>query len=257
MNENEEFDKYEGMSKEDYEEYISEFPQEEEGKANFSTASRMVKVFTAPAELAKDIALKPQILVPSLIIGVLTLVVTLLSYNVVLGAAMDGMMLGSGEFEDLDGMVEIVKITSLVMTVVAALITPFFIIINGLIIHGISSLLGAKGNMKSAISFVLYVSLISLLGSLVANIIMLITGSATVTLSPAMFISDQTSAAYLLASFFNVFSIWYYIVTIIGMAIIEKFSNKRAAIAVLLPGIVMILFSLAMLVVSQAMASMY
>lgn len=87
-----------------------------------------------------------------------------------------------------------------------------------------------KGNVNFMSVFSIYSlsSLIASVGVIVSTILAFITGSFLATVSPAIFMEPSTSKMYILASKFEIFSLWQLAVFAIGMA---KAFNKSYASA--------------------------
>lgn len=116
----------------------------------------------------------------------------------------------------------------------------FFFIGVGVLMLMANVILGGEASFKQVASISAWASLITALGLVIKTIIMLLKHSIDVRLSLAVLLpsGNMTSWPYtILNTFTDVFTIWGTVVTIIGVAIVYRFSKGRAAVAVLVPTI--------------------
>ncbi len=117
----------------------------------------------------------------------------------------------------------------------------FFFLGIGVLMLMANVILGGEAGFKQVASVTAWASMITALGLLIKTVIMLMKHSIDVRLSLAVLLpaGNMTSWSYtILNSFTDVFTIWSTVVTIIGVAIVYRFSKGRAAVAVLVPTII-------------------
>jgi hypothetical protein len=117
----------------------------------------------------------------------------------------------------------------------------FFFVGVGVLMLMANVILGGDASFKQVASISAWASMITALGLLIKTVLMLMKHSVDVRLSLAVLLpsGNMTSWPYtILNSFTDVFTIWSTVVTIIGVAIVYRFSKGRAAVAVLVPTII-------------------
>ncbi len=132
---------------------------------------------------------------------------------------------------------------------------PVAIAVKGLVIYGFMQLFNGKGTVKQSISIVANAYIVTILGYFIKTPLAMMTGNYGVSFSPALFLSkEQLLGPYgsVLANF-DVFIIWYLIVSIIGVTVIHKTSKGKAAVAVLVPYSIMVGIGILGAVVSSMM----
>ena len=200
--------------------------------------SRALGVFTAPAATFEDVARKPTVIAPLLVVlGV----VAVCSYFLapVQGPELAEVMTSSPLMQRVPEAqrAEIVDKISHPTTgdrikgaVQAAGAIGVAIAFFGLLLWGSGHLCGGDPTYKGVVSVLAFASLVShAAGFLVRTPLMIAKGTVFgVTLSPAIFIpdADWRSTSYLfLALFFDVFSVWGAIVGGIGFAKVSRLSS--------------------------------
>ena len=203
-------------------------------------AARVMGVFMSPGETFEDIARKPTVLAPLLLLFVVQAAVT---YLIMPAQGQDAALFteNSSFFQRLpeEQRAEIVEqqrnpsSTRRVVSAAAAPIVIFvFMLIFALLYWGVGNLLGGQPTFKKVLSMLLFASMIGLVaGSLIKLPLVLSKNTlAGVTFSPAMFMPDLaiTSARYRLFAIFDLFAIWGTVVTGIGFAKASKISMGAA-----------------------------
>ena len=82
-----------------------------------------------------------------------------------------------------------------------------------------------------------------MLGQVILAVLKVITGNIYITLSPAIFFKtlEINSFMNIFLSYFDVFTVIYLVVTVIGVKTIHKLSVAKATIAVLVPSTIYLL----------------
>ncbi len=147
---------------------------------------------------------------------------------------------------------------------VGLIFTPIVFIIIYLImagiVHIVINIMSSESNYKKTLSLVSYAGLISILGQVITTVILRMRGVDSVetmsdmkmSLSLAAFFPDLKGAGYAFLESLSVFSIWYYILFLLGVSVIFRMSRSRA----LVPVIVMWLISFLFLYLGSAFGGM-
>lgn len=207
--------------------------------------SRILNVFISPGKTFNDINKKAVILVPVLILFVIYGVVMVAQYDLLQQLSrmqLEAVQLNNPDVQFTEEMIAQSARFGLIVGVLGAVFTP---LIKGLVTHGLSMMADGEGTMKKTVSVMVYSYFIVLLGRIIAGIIAIISNNPIVSFSPAVFLDSAAfgTPMYNILSFFDVFAIWYLIVSIIGVKIIQKISYKKSAIVVLLPTLVLFLMT--------------
>jgi len=214
----------------------------EEKKLKLSLFSRIIKIFTSPAEVMKDILVRPTILVPMLIILVVFLLLNILRFELIKEFVINQMEIAMAQNPNIDELPEEVTMMQAYTTFISMTIMPLVIIFfKGLVSHGIIQLFDGKGKFKASIAVVIFSYFIALFGEAIRTIIGLLVGNYMVTTSLAAVVSNLeiTTPLYTLLAGFDVFSIWYLIVSMIGFSIVHRVSKSKAAVAIFVPWILL------------------
>ncbi len=204
---------------------------------------KLTGIFTSPGEVYENLVKSTKSvtdwLVPIVIIVLLSIVTTILKFN---DERIKDSLLQFQEqrFEQLveegkmtEEQAEVAKerleafgSTQRIFSIIGILIgVPIMFLIVSLVYFLLGRLF-FKGDVDFMTVFSIYSlsSLIASLGVIVSTILAFITGSFFATASPAIFMEPSTSKTYILASKFEVFTLWQLAVFAIGMA---KAFNKN------------------------------
>jgi hypothetical protein len=218
-----------------------------------SIGNKMAAVFTSPKKAYEAISEKPDWLAPMI---VLVLVGILFAVTVVPSVILPDVMEKNIEQMRDRGMTDAqiegaMKYMSgaipVIIGVVAVLvITPVNLLIVSGILFGVCSLAGGKAKFVQVFSAATYSGLIGTLGAIVKGILMYAQHSAHVGTSLALLLSEEASKTFLyrLLGHFDLFVLWQIAVLVIGLAVIYRWKNSKAA------GIVVSLWALWVLVSS-------
>lgn len=217
--------------------------------------SRMAGVLFAPAKTFAEIARRPDIVVPLIVIVIVGYAATLL-----LMPRMDWSVMQAQQEEQLkkrnpnltDADLERMSKFGEATIKVAAWISPIMLLIWYVIIAGVLllafRLMGGDGNFKQAFSVTLYSWLPMVILTIVSSVVVLLRGSydptqsATLVKSNPAFLVDlkEQPILFSLLSSFDLFTIWMIVLLVIGFSAISKFSRAKSAVIVLVMWAVMI-----------------
>ncbi len=223
-----------------YEESLS-FEEEEEAKLSF--ADRMLGIFTSPSLVMEDIKRNPKpVLLPFVIVFVIVALGLYLQLDGLRAMTIEQLTKQNPNITINAEMLRTLTISTMVGGILGSMLSP---IIKAAFAHGLSILFGGAGRFKQTFAVVVYAYLITVLGVILRSIIIFFTGNAMISFSPALFFGtpDTTSIAYMIASSLDIFNLWYLGVSIIGIKIIHEITTAKAAAVVLIPWVIVILFS--------------
>ena len=209
---------------------------------------RLVGVFFSPTETFEDIARKPDILWPLLLIvaiGYITTFVMMprLDFDAAFAQQAEMMKKKNPNMSDAD--IERVgrfgRATMTVTRYIGPAVAVAFYAFIALVLWGAVRLMGGEGGYRQSFSATLYAWMPMVLFSIIMTIIIVARGSvdptemATVVKSSPAFLVDikeQPVLASLLGSF-DIFTIWMLVLLIIGFAPLSKLSRTKVAAIVL------------------------
>jgi len=129
------------------------------------------------------------------------------------------------------------------MSLVGVVVGTFAIVfVAAGIAHLLMKMVGGKGLFRHARAVVAWSLLISTLGSLVKLPLMIARKSMIVETSPSLFFRDlePSDKLFKFLNSFDVFTIWWMVVLLIGLAIAYRTSKGKAAVAIAIMWIIMI-----------------
>ena len=209
---------------------------------------RIAGVFIAPVETFADIARKPDILVPLLVIIVIGYASTILSlphldFDAMIAQQGEMMKKQNPNVSDAD-IAQMGRFTK-ILAQGASWVGPFLIIIGyliiALVIWGACRLMGGSGDFKQAFSATLYAHFPRMVLSIVATIVLMAKGKVDPQLIPTLvksspaFLVDMKEQPVLfsLLTSFDIFQIWTIVLLIIGFAALSKLSKAKTAAIIL------------------------
>lgn len=214
------------------------------------TVQRIISLIASPRALMENIKLYPVILVPLVICVIIGLIsvpvntrfsdallreqsnISLYLYGVDVTGMTDLMALGDvyGDF-DVEGFIRV--FTTIVM-VVNAVFSPLLMSALGTLgVFILMKILRGSATFAQLFSMHLHIYILYALGMLVSYGLMGITGnlvdptSLAALLMPA---GNISMVSFNLLMFVNIFNIWYYVLFFIGVKVLGKISNVKAAI---------------------------
>ena len=206
---------------------------------------RMMGVFFTPDETFADIARKPDILVPLIVlvlIGVVTTVLIMphLDFDALVAQQAEMVQKQNPNVSDAD-IERMGRITKAIGRVTGYL-GPVFIILGylliALVLWGAFRLMGGDGDFKQSLSVTLYSYFPRMvLGGIIATIIIMARGMvdpstmATVVKSNPAFLVDmkEQPVVYALLASFDVFVLWTLFLLTTGFSKVPKFSKAKSA----------------------------
>jgi len=205
---------------------------------------RIAGVFFSPVETFADIARKPDILVPLLVILVISYVGTFLSMP---HLDWDAMVAQQAEMvkkqnpnvsdADIERMGRITKSMTKVMGYMGPILIIIGYLIVALVVWGACRLMGGEGDFKQAFSATLYAHFPRVLLGIIAAVVIMARGMvdpstlATVVKSSPAFLVDMKEQPVLFALLGSIelFQIWTIVLLIIGFAALTKLSRAKTA----------------------------
>lgn len=130
------------------------------------------------------------------------------------------------------------------MAIVGAIIGTFVIVfaVAG-VMHLLMKAVGGKGRFRNARAVVAWSMLVSTLGSLIKLPLMMAKDSMFVETSPTLFFRslEPSDRMYKFLSSFDIFTIWWIVLLVVGLAIGYRTSTSKSAIAVVVLWILIML----------------
>ena len=216
---------------------------------------RIAGVFFAPAETFADIARKPDILVPLLVILVIGFASTFLAmpkldWDAMIATQMDTFKQQRSNMSDSDlartesMMKKMLPFTKGMVAIGPALLIIGYLII-ALIIWGACRLMGGAGDFKQAFSATLYAHFPRVVLMIIGTVVVMMKGSVNPMLMQTIVKSSVAGLAnidmmeqpvlFALLGSLEIFQIWTIVLLIIGFAALSKLSKgKTAAIVITL-----------------------
>lgn len=219
--------------------------QSTEVKKPQSGLQRAINIIVSPSGTFEAIKEKPNYLVPMVIIWVVTIIATFLMkdfkdelMDIALAAQGVSADQAAASKEMMSGLTTAFMYAGMVL----APLGPMF---KGAISHLLSIPFSGKGSFGATVSLVLNAYIIQMLGSLVSLPIIIITQNAAFSFSPALLLplAKFGTPLYTTLSTLNIFTIWYLVVSVMGIKKVHEVSTWKAAVIALAPFIIMIAFS--------------
>lgn len=210
-----------------------------------SFIERVTGVFFAPDETFADIARKPDILWPLLVLCVVGVVTTILimphlDFDAVVAQQAELMQKQKPNVSDAD--LERMGSMTKAIARVGGYMAPLFMIIGylliALVLWGAFRLMGGEGDFKQALSTTLYSYFPRmLLGGIMGTIILMMRGSvdpsqvAAVVMTNPAFLADYKAQPILFAllASFDIFILWTIFLLAVGFSKVAQMSKMKAA----------------------------
>jgi hypothetical protein len=205
---------------------------------------RIAGVFFAPVETFADIARKPDILIPLLVILVIGFVSTFLimphlDWDAMLAQQQEMVKKQNPNVSDADlaQMGKFTKVLGKAMGYISPLLVIIGYLIIALVIWGACRLMGGQGDFKQAFSATLYAHFPRVVLGIIAGVVVMARGMvdpstmATVVKSSPAFLADmkEQPVLFTLLGSLEIFQIWTIILLIIGFAMLSKLSKAKTA----------------------------
>ncbi len=126
-----------------------------------------------------------------------------------------------------------------------AVFTFLIVFVAAGIAHLLMKMVGGKGLFRHARAVVAWSMLITTLGSLVKLPIMIAKGNMIIETGPSLFFKDlePSDRLFKFLSNFDIFTIWWMVVMVVAMAVAYRVSRGKAAVAVAVLWILMVLIT--------------
>jgi hypothetical protein len=223
--------------------------------ATKNSFQRIAGVFFAPVETFADIARKPDILIPLLLILAIGYVSTFLvmphlDFNAMISQQAEMMKKQNPNLGE-DDVARMGRITRS-MTKAIGYVGPLLLIVGylviALVVWGACRIMGGQGDFKQAFSATLYAHFPRVLLSIIAAGVVMARGMvdptqmATVVKSSPAFLVDMKAqpVLYTLLGSLEIFQIWTLVLLIIGFAALSKLSKAKTAAIVISLWVVML-----------------
>jgi hypothetical protein len=219
-----------------------------------SAFQRIAGVLFNPVETFADIARRPDILIPLIVV----VVISILSSIVVMprvdfeSAIRDSMADQKGEMssEDRERVVRFGTAAAKAVGYAAPLLNVVFFAVIAAILLLVFRLLGGEGNYKQAFSVTVYSWFPLLIQGILGLIILLAKGSVPAEQLPNLVMSNlgflvdmkQNPVAFALLSALDIFTIWTLALFIIGFSFVARVSRAKSAAVVLSLWVILLLF---------------
>lgn len=210
---------------------------------------RMAGVFFAPVETFQDIARKPDVLVPLLVLLVVSIVTSVLvmphlDFDAVVAQQVEMMEKQGRKLSDsdMDQMARITKSMARVGGYLSPVLMMLAYLVMAAVLWGAFRMMGGEGEFKQAFSATLYSWFPRVVvGGAIGAIVIMARGMvdpttvATVVKSNPAFLVDMKEQPVLFAllASFDVFALWTLALMIVGFAALSKLSKAKSAAIVL------------------------
>ncbi len=206
---------------------------------------RAINIIVSPTGAIESIKEKPNYMVPMVIIWVVTLIATFLMKDFkeqLTDIALAGQGMSADQAAASKEMMSGFVTAAMYIGIVLA---PLGAIFKGGISQLFSLIFSGKGTFGTTVSLVLNAYIIQMLGTVISLPIILMTQNAGFSFSPALLlpITKYGTPFYATLSALNIFTIWYLVVSVIGIKKIHEVSTWKAAVIALAPFILMVAFT--------------
>lgn len=213
---------------------------EEQNTMQLGFFSRVSKTFYEPLTVFRYLKEKPDFI----ILLVIMTAITVLGFVPVLPLFKDlvyEQLIANPAIKDInDTMINGGLVAMLVASGVMTLLGP---IIKGALSQLLSMLFNGKGKTKSTIAVFAYASIPSLVGFALQMGVVFFTKNPNLQLSLVNMLDPLTTNpfVYKLAAIVNPFTIWYYVLAVIGLSEVQEIPKLKALIVVIIPTLIMLL----------------
>lgn len=231
---------------------------------------RIVGALFAPAETFRDIARKPDILVPLILIVLIGyastfIVLPKMDWDAIVAQQAEAMQKQNPNLSDSDveRMGKITRSAGTVMAYVMPLVMiVWYVIVAGVLLL-IFRLFGGEGTFKQAFSTTLYAWMPMVLAAIIGTVVIAARGDlvdpttmATLVKSNPAFLVDpkEQAALFAMLSSFDIFTFWTLALLIIGFATMSRTSKGKAAGIVLPLWIVLVVIKVGFAALGAARA---
>jgi Yip1 domain len=233
-----------------------------------SVFERITGVFFAPEETFADIARKPDVIWPLVILTVVAIISAIL---ITPRMDLDAMMSYQAEVmqkknpnmsdADIERMAPFVKATSKVMGYISPILMIAGYVLIAVVLWGAFRLMGGEGDFKQAFSTTLWAHFPRMvLGAIIGTVIVMLRGSvdpmqiATVIKTSPAFIADfkEQPVLYALLASFDIFALWTLFLLGVGFSKVSRLSKGKSFAIVISLWLVIVLFKVGMAALNAA-----
>lgn len=215
-----------------------------------NVVERIIGVFTSPSETFKSVARKPQWAAPLVLVLIISLALSFFIIPIAMEEAQSdpkaiermedarGKMAERGMSEQQidDAFAQQQKLGRIFGPISGVVMTTVLILAVAGILLLIGNVgLGGQASYSAMVSMYTYSMFIVLLGSIIKLPLIIKQQSVKIFFSLATFLSPETSETFLyrLLNKFAIFELWQLAVVIIGVAVINKFPTRKAAVPII------------------------
>ena len=225
---------------------FNDIPQETPIKMN--PFVKLVKIVTAPSEAARAIKSKPDILLPLFLVVLSPLLPLLLNVqeykDMIVGSFANIPQYKDMAAEELRKIADFSAITGMVG---GPIMTLVFWFIGALVMFGLIKMLGGECRYKQVLSLQGYVTVFSLISSLISGLVMHFSGSgfAKISYTSLSVLFPNLEAGFLsgFLSGIEIFSIISLLVSAIGLTIISGLDKKKVYALLIVLFVIGLLFT--------------
>ena len=198
------------------------------------------KVLMHPAEVMEDISKKPRLMIPAVFNGSVYFILLILMWLFL----SDEILLASGLVIDVENssMVNNFKMFSIVTTWISFMFAP---VVKAFFMDLITRFAFKQSRLAAMLSAVFHAMIILVIGELVYVIVRIFYSDPGIRFSLALMLGENTASPFAsLLNYFDVFTIWFQCIVIIGVTKVYKLSFLRAVAVVLLPIFAMLIVTI-------------
>jgi hypothetical protein len=207
-----------------------------------SAPARFWNIFWDPKAVFESLAAKPSWIMPWILLTVVSIASAQFTWKYIMEDQLERLASRPGMTEEqMDQAERMIGDPEGWGTqrIIAVVMTPVGILISFVVVAGVLYLVGAvigggSSTYKQNLAVFSHASLVGVLGAIVGTILVSIRHSVDVNLSLALFLPPETAESFIYKFFSKIefFSVWIYIVTSIGISIVNRFSAAKAFISV-------------------------
>ena len=213
---------------------------------------RWIDIYFSPQAAYESIDRKPDWIVPLLVVAIIAAIAAFVLFPVIVQTQIDQLVDKQGmSYEDAQQQVQQTEVFIKYLGPIGAIISTFVMafIVAGIFFLVNNHLLGGDSTYKKVLAVYSYTTLgIQTVGTIIAVPVMLAKNSFDVPFSPAAFLSSDMKEdfIYKFLAKFDLFTIWMVVLLIIGFGVIYKFTQGKAATAVVGLWVIWIFVSIAL-----------
>jgi len=201
---------------------------------------KLINIFTSPSKTFKELDQRPTWLAPLLIVIVLVVLSTQITFPIIMKAQMETLRsnpnIPAERMQAIEEQFTNNANTQRAVSTAAQIIGfPIVMLLMALVFYFVgTAILGGDSSFKKVFSVLVWANCISIIASIVMTALVIAKGNMNVSLSPALLLSPEAMGTKLhtFLSKFDFFTIWFLAVFAIGYGYIYKFSTAKAYTAI-------------------------